>query len=313
MIVIASRNGGVGMRAAMEVLEVGGSALDAVEAGIRLVEANPEDHTVGLGGYPNLLGQMELDAAIMDGTTLEVGAVGSVTKSQHPISLARKVLETLPHVFLVGGGADRFAAEMKDEFDGLLTEEVKQVWRERLLQDLSPAELESLADRTDLWQQVARTTDPERAGGTMTMIAQDQEGNICAGVSTSGWAWKYPGRLGDSPIIGAGLYADSQYGAAACTGMGEMTIRACSAHSIVHSLRMGLSLEAAGRQAMEDLNRLGGRFLSRVNLIALNPDGEHIGFSNSQDRHYIALLAGMQEIMELPCNHVPTQQRWDTR
>lgn len=129
MIVVASANGRVGIGASMEVLKAGGSAVDAVEAGIRLVEDNPEDHTVGYSGYPNLVGVVELDASIMDGRTLGAGAVGAVRGFRHPISIARKVMDTLPHVFLVGGGAERFAEEMGFEREELLTPETRAAWR----------------------------------------------------------------------------------------------------------------------------------------------------------------------------------------
>ncbi len=235
MIVVASTNGNVGIDEAMRVLRAGGSAVDAVEAGIRLVEANPDDHTVGYGGYPNLVGQVELDAAIMDGRDLSAGAVGALQGYPYAISVARKVMDTLPHVFLVGEGAARFAAEMGFEHCALLTEEARETWARRLREDWPGEDLDRLTQRRDLSQWVSITTDPERAKGTVNFLAQDLHGNLCSGVSTSGWAWKYPGRIGDSPVIGAGLYADNRFGAAACTGMGEMAIRASTARSLVMS------------------------------------------------------------------------------
>jgi beta-aspartyl-peptidase (threonine type) len=310
VIVIASKNGIVGIKESMRVLQSGGSALDAVEAGIRLVEANPDDHSVGYSGYPNLIGQVELDAGIMDGRTLAAGAVGAMQGYPYAISVARQVMERLPHVFLVGEGAARFAAEMGFERRDLLTDEARQVWEKRLREDHPHQELGRLAERTDLWQWVGMATDPERARGTVNFIAQDARGNVCTGVSTSGWAWKYPGRVGDSPIIGAGLYADNRAGAAACTGMGEMAIRASTAHSIVFYLKMGMSPEEAGRRAMEDLNGLGGRFLSAMSFILLDTQGRHAGFSNVEGRTYIYLSDGMEEAAEASRVYVPTERRW---
>ncbi len=310
MIVVASANGIVGIKESMRVLEAGGSAADAVEAGIRLVEANADDHSVGYGGYPNLLGQVELDAGIMDGRGLTAGAVGAMQGYKHPISVARQVMENLPHVFLVGPGAERFAAEMGFERCDLLTEEARQAWQQRLQADAPAEVLSRLAEQPDLRKWVKIATDPERAGGTVNFIAQDAQGNICAGVSTSGWAWKYPGRLGDSPVVGAGLYADNRYGAAACTGMGEMAIRAGTAHSVVFYLKMGLSLAAAGRRTMEDLDGLGGRYLSQMSFIALDRDGRHAGFSNVEGKTYIYLTAGMVEPAETPRTYVWTKERW---
>jgi beta-aspartyl-peptidase (threonine type) len=313
VIVVASSNGSVGIRASMEVLQRGGSALDAVEAGIRLVEANPEDHSVGYSGYPNLLGQVELDAGIMDGRTLAAGAVGALQGYPHAISVARQVMEKLPHVFLVGRGAERFAAEMGFQPCELLTEEVRRIWAERLQVDMPGQDLGRLDERTDLWRQVGIATDPERARGTVNFLAVDRDENICAGVSTSGWAWKYPGRLGDSPVVGAGFYADNRAGAAACTGMGEMAIRAGTAHSVVFYLRMGLPLEDAGRRAMEDLNLLGGDYLSSMSFVILDRAGRHAGFSNSEGRTYIYLRDGMDAPEEVGRIHVPTKQRWGQR
>ena len=128
MIVIARHNGAIGIQEAIYVLQQGGSAVDAVETGIRLVESNPEDHSVGYSGYPNLLGEVELDASIMNGRTLESGAVGAMKEYPYAISVARKVMETLPHVMLVGHGAERFAAEMGFEKQDLLTEEAHAIW-----------------------------------------------------------------------------------------------------------------------------------------------------------------------------------------
>lgn len=310
MIVIASANGDIGMQDAMQVLKNGGSAMDAVEAGIRVVETNPEDRTVGLGGYPNLLGEMEVDAAIMDGRDLTTGAVGAVRDCLHPISLARKVMETLPHVFLVGLGAERFAAEMGFEPVDLLTEETRQSWVKRLRADHPEADLNQLDQQPDLWKWVMMATDPERAKGTINFIVRDGQGDIAAGVSTSGWAWKYPGRLGDSPIVGAGLYADNRFGAAACTGMGEMAIRACTAHSAVFYLKMGLSLDEAGRRAMLDLNDLGGRYLSQMNFLVMDKDGKFAGFSNVKDWPFAYMTAEMEEPVIAPRIFVKTEMRW---
>ena len=310
MIVVASSNGSVGIKESMRVLKNGGSAIDAVEAGIRLVEANPDDHTVGYGGFPNILGEVELDAALMNGADLSAGAVGAMQGYPYPISVARKVMETLPHVFLVGRGAERFAAEMGFEPASLLTNEARQVWEKRLREDMSDEQFNNWANLSDLHRRVELATDPERARGTVNFIAQDDNRDIAVGVSTSGWAWKYPGRLGDSPIIGAGLYADNRYGAAACTGMGEMAIRAGTAHSIVFYLKQGLPVKEAGRQAMLDLNDLGGRYLSVMNFVLLDPQGNHAGFSNIEGRTYIFMTGNMAEPEESPRVVVPTQMRW---
>jgi beta-aspartyl-peptidase (threonine type) len=234
MIVVASANGRIGIEAAVDVLKSGGSAVDAVEAGTRLVEANPDDHSVGYNGWPNVLGELELDASIMDGRSLMSGAVGAMKGYPYAISIARKVMDTLPHVLLVGAGAEHFAAEMGCEsWAEMLTEDVRQVWQRGLRKAIGSDDLSQVAQRTDLYKLVQMATDPEHTWGTVNFIAKDANGDIACAVSTSGWSWKYPGRLGDSPIIGAGNYADNRYGAAGCTGMGEMAIRASTAHSLV--------------------------------------------------------------------------------
>jgi beta-aspartyl-peptidase (threonine type) len=311
MIVVASTNGRVGIQAAVDILISGGSAIDAVEVGTRLVEANPDDHSVGYNGWPNVLGELELDASIMDGRSLMSGAVGAMKGFPYAISVARKVMETLPHVLLVGAGAERFAAEMGcDSWPEMLTEEVYQVWQRRLQQATGGADLSQINQRIDLHKLVRFTTDPERTWGTVNFIAQDGNGDIACAVSTSGWAWKYPGRLGDSPIIGAGNYADNRYGAVGCTGMGEMAIRASTAHSLIFYMKMGLSVAEAGQRVMEDLNDLGGQFLSTMNLIAIDKNGNHAGYTNIPGRTYIYQTASMPEYIEVERTVVPIQTRW---
>ena len=310
MIVITSSNGDVGIKESMRVLKAGGSAMDAVEAGIHLVESNPADHTVGYSGYPNIFGDVELDASIMDGRTLSSGAVGAVKGYEHPISIARLVMEKLPHVMLVGEGAERFADEMGIQKKDLLTPEAREVWEKRLRNDMPPEIFENLREQKDIWKWIKIATDPERAGGTVNFIAMDKNGDICTGVSTSGWAWKFPGRLGDSPIIGAGNYAHNKYGAAGCTGMGEMAIRAGTARSVVLYLKMGLSLEEAGREAMKDLDELGGKYVSRMNIIAMDKEGNPAAFSNIKEATYLYMTDEMEEPLEKPRLFVETHAVW---
>ena len=311
MLIICSENGKVGITLAMGVLKAGGSALDAVEAGIRLVEANAEDHSVGLGGYPNLLGAVELDASLMDGSTRMSGAVGALKSFGHPISIARAVLEKLPHVLLVGEGAERFAREMGFEEREMLTEAAAAAWREKLLRVMDAATLAELPERRDLWRWVQLSSDPQRSGGTTNFIAMDSMGNLASGVSTSGWFAKYPGRLGDSPIIGAGNYADSRYGAATCTGMGEMAIRAGTARSAILHLQQGASPEEAGRRVMEDLDTLGGPYLSGMNVLILDAQGRHAGMtSHAEGRNYLVLDDTMTAPETFTRTFIATRQHW---
>ncbi len=294
MIVVASSNGDVGIRQAMEVLRQGGSAINAIVAGIKPVESNPDDHSVGYSGLPNLIGEVELDASLMDGRTLEAGCVGALHGYEHAIEVARKVMEELPHVLIVGAGAARFAKEMGFPQRDLLTPEAKAIWEKGLERDttMTPGEVRFAERMAELSQ---RAADPERPTGTVNFIAQDRDGNIACGVSTSGWSWKYPGRLGDSPIIAAGNYADNRYGAAACTGHGEMAMRAATAHSVVLYMKMGMSLDAALREAMADLKALGGPWVSRMNIVALDRDGQPSGASNEAGKTLIFMRDDMAD------------------
>ena len=312
MIITASSNGAVGMETAINILKNGGSALDAVEAGIRLVEANPNEHSVGYNGYPNILGELELDASIMDGRTLNSGAVAAMKGFPYAISIARQLMDRkMPHVLLVGAGAERFAREIGAEGrDVMLEDEVEAVWR-RLAQSHSAEAVAALDEGTPLLDWVKLATDPERVNSTVNFIAVDKQGDICAGVSTSGWAWKYPGRVGDSPIIGAGNYADNRYGACACTGMGEMAIRASTAHSLVFYLKMGMSLSEAAQKAMEDLRDLGGDYIGDMNLIALDRQGEHIGMTTREGGAYIYQTADMNQHQSAERKLVELPRRWE--
>jgi L-asparaginase / beta-aspartyl-peptidase len=311
MFLVASTNAGVGLPEAMELLRDGASATDAVETAIRAVEANADDHSVGLGGYPNLLGEVELDAGLMQGQDLTSGSVAALKGYLHAISVARKVMDLLPHILLVGEGAARFAGEMGFQPADLLTEHAREAWANVLQPELSPEELAHIGERRDLWRWVEVASDPERTRGTTNVIARDRHGHLCVGVSTSGWAWKYPGRVGDSPIVGAGFYADDRYGAAACTGAGEMAIRAATAHSIVMYMKMGLALAEAGARSMADLNALGGRYLAGMSFIAVDALGNHAGFSSFQASTYLYFHASMSAPVTLPRTHMPLKTRWE--
>lgn len=311
MLLIASSNGAIGMDAAWHILQQGGSALDAVEAGTRLVEANPDDHTVGYSGYPNLLGEVELDASLMDGRTLRAGAVGALRGYRHAVSVARQVMEHLPHVLLAGEGAAQFAAARGFPQEDLLTEEAAQAWRKGI-EKRYPGVLQQPPEqrRAALLRQAAGlATDPEQVAGTVNFIAQDQARHIASAVSTSGWAWKYPGRMGDSPVIGAGNFADNRAGAATCTGWGELALRASSARSIVLALQMGQPLDAACRAAFSDLLALDVPPASIImSLIAIDRHGNHWAGSTAAGRSYVYRTAGMPAYAEAPRTHIALTQ-----
>jgi beta-aspartyl-peptidase (threonine type) len=287
MLLVGSENAAVGFTAGMRVLRRGGDAVDAVEATIRRVEANPRDHSVGYGGLPNILGEVELDASLMDGRSREAGAVCAVRGYLHVISLAREVMRRLPHVLLAGPGAEQLARELGMRRRRLLTAAARATFARRL----SPAFRRRHRGLVERVQAAAR--DPEVAArtqdyfGTVNVIAQDRSGNLASGVSTSGWAWKYPGRVGDSPIIGAGNYADSRYGACTCTGYGEMAIRAGTARAVVLALARSVPLERAGRAAMRDLATLSVPFPPRMHLLAVDARGRHTGFTTARGLGYV--------------------------
>lgn len=294
------------MDAAWGVLASGGSALDAVEAGCRLVEDNPSDHTVGYGGYPNLEGVVELDASIMDGETRAAGAVGSLRGYRAAITVARAVMERLPHVLVVGDGAARLAAEIGLGAEDLLTPEAAKVWRDGLDGQLSGDSLgarmlsmvQGLTSDPDLARDVASSTGAATAppdASTVNFIAIDDAGRMASAVSTSGWAWKYPGRLGDSPLIGAGNYCDSRFGAATCTGFGELAVRTSMARTVVSAMASGSSPLDALRAAVEELRTLGveeDRLI--MHALAVTPGGEHAAVTTrTAGAQYAVREAGM--------------------
>jgi len=271
--ILVSSEGKYGITDGMNALCASASALDVVEAAIRPVEVAPECRSVGLGGWPNLIGEAELDASIMDGTTLHSGSVGALVGYKHPISVARQVMERLPHVLLVGAGAARFAAEIGAEPGPAGTEEPARRGWEAWLADHVPPDVRARWPDVPLIPWARLTADPETAKGTTIALVKDAADRIASGVSTCGWAYKYPGRLGDSPIIGAGIYADSRYGAAGCTGMGELTIRCGTARAVVLYMKLGLSVETACREAIADLRAAERRFRGGVTVHAIDAAG----------------------------------------
>jgi beta-aspartyl-peptidase (threonine type) len=309
-VVLGSANARVGLPAAIAALRSGCSAMDAAVAAVKCVEDNRDDHGVGTGGIPNVLGQVELDASVMDGRTLAAGAVAAVKGFRHPIEIARKVMETTPHVMLVGAGAELFAERHGFEPAELLTPEAEAIWRERVIGG-APTGSSLYADSYQMYMAAVRDWVEllhDRILGTTNVIVRDTAGDIASAVSTSGWGFKWPGRVGDSPIVGAGNYADNRYGAAACTGRGEMAIRAVSAYSIVRYMRDGLVLDEALRRAMLDLRDLHDPFAERVNVmnaVAMDRDGQVAAISTAADTFYVFQTLDMSEPQELARACVP--------
>ncbi|MEU9888396.1 N(4)-(beta-N-acetylglucosaminyl)-L-asparaginase [Sphaerisporangium sp. NPDC051011] len=303
VVVAGSHNAAIGLQEAWRILAAGGTALDAVEAATRVVEDNEADHSVGYAGYPNLLGEVELDASIMDGARRRVGAVGALKGYRHPITVARAIMEHLPHTFLVGEGAARFAADMGMSTEDLLTDETRRIWRDGIEGNF-PGRLELF--REPLARLTALAADPMHVAGTVNVVARDSHGHLAVAVSTSGWAWKHPGRVGDSPVVGAGIYADDRYGAVGCTGLGELSMRGGLARDLIARLSCGQDLAAAGRASLDDLAQIASDFANSavMNVVALDRDGDTAAFSTTPDAHYVVMRQGYSMPEALASIHV---------
>ena len=288
IVAIASRNGDKAVREALRILKGGGDLLDAVEKGVRLVEDDPADTTVGYGGLPNLLGEVELDASIMDGATLRTGAVAGIKHFKNPISIARRVMEQTPHVLLIGEGADRFAKLQGFEETNLLTPEAKKRYEDMVT---GKAQLYSEAYRKihgELLEWYKKYIESKSdSHGTVNLIVRDSEGNLAVGVSTSGTALKMPGRTGDSPIIGAGNYADKTAGAAACTGRGELSIRICLAKHVVDLMRQRVPVQEACIDGIRKILQLNDPLGGGMNVLAMSRTGETAGASTAAEVFYL--------------------------
>ncbi len=252
--VISSANGLKAIEKAMELLKEKKDPLDAVIAAVNVVEDDPNDHSVGLGGLPNEDGVVELDASVMHGPTHKAGAVAALRNIKNPSKVARLVMERTDHVLLVGEGALRFAKAHGFKEEELLTDEARKIWlrwKENRSHDddwLSPEE----EGATSQPAAGARGREAiQHTWGTINCCAVDANNNFAGVTTTSGLSYKIPGRVGDSPIIGAGLYVDNQFGAAGSTGRGEANLQNCSAFLIVEMLRRGANPEYACMEAMK--------------------------------------------------------------
>ncbi|CAB5241066.1 unannotated protein [freshwater metagenome] len=294
-IIIGSERSEAGIPAAMEILRAGGSALDAVERGLRYCEDNLQDHYIGTSGLPNARGIVELDASIMIGSSRAFGAVAAVKNYPNPISIARKVLEELPqHSLLVGEGAEAFAEFLGFEKAELLTPESRELW----LKQLKTIPQESIEGentkatsgderyRLASLELVKRMAPHEGPWGTINIIALDQHGELVCGVSTSGYPYKHPGRVGDSAVAGAGNYSDIRYGAAACTGRGELALRAGTARTVVENIRAGQDPETACANALLEARALPDDFRAELRCLSLTPDGRHGGAAGMEGSTY---------------------------
>jgi N4-(beta-N-acetylglucosaminyl)-L-asparaginase len=302
-IVISSANGLIACARAMQMLRAGHDTLDAVVAGVNMVEEDPNDSSVGYGGLPNEEGVVELDASVMHGPTRRAGSVAAIRNVKTPSKVAKLVMEQTDHIMLVGEGALRFARAYGFKEEDLLTEKSRLAWLvwKRSLRDASgnnnwadgldapvPKKSSGLrrlfpdADAETLaWAWEVAVHPPT---GTINCLALNQKGEMSGVTTTSGLAWKIPGRVGDSPIIGAGLYVDQDVGAAGSTGRGEENIRVAGAHSIVENMRHGMSPTDAGLDVLKRIARNFDNDRERlrkfdINFYALRKDGVYAGAS----------------------------------
>ncbi len=261
-----------GLEAAWKILKSGGSALDAVEIATNIIEVDPNDSSVGYGGMPNERGVVQLDASIMDGKTYKAGAVGCLESFINPSSVARKVMERTNHVMLVDKGAKEFALMHGFKEENLLTEKSRLMWLKWK---------ENLSDTDDYYPPedgIYKEPKSKRVTGTVNVLAVDANGDVAGITSTSGLAWKIPGRVGDSPIIGAGLYVHNDVGAAGVTGLGEECIKTCLSFLTVEYMRMGKSPQDACNLAQARIIENYGNDEKKINfnekIVAINKNGD---------------------------------------
>ncbi len=304
-IVISSANGARACARAMEMLKAGADTLDAVVAGVNILEEDPEETSVGFGGLPNEEGVVELDASVMHGPSRRAGSVASIRGVKTPSKIAQLVMEQTDHLMLVGEGAGRFAESMGYRRETLLTEKARLAWLvwKQSLRDASghnnwvgtldapagpgkpSARLKQLfpeaSDELLAWACQMAVRPPT---GTINCLALNTRGAMSGVTTTSGLAWKIPGRVGDSPIIGAGLYVDQDVGGAGSTGRGEENIRVAGGHTIVENMRRGMTpreacLDALKRIARNFNNDRAKLLQFDLSFYALRRDGEYASVS----------------------------------
>ena len=294
-VVISTWNFGIAANAAAwQVLKNNGRALDAVELGVHVPEADPKNQSVGLGGLPDRDGKVTLDACIMD----EFGNCGSVAALEHilhPISVARKVMEKTPHVMLVGEGALQFALEQGFKKTNLLTAESEKAWKEWL----KKAEYKPVINIENRRFSPRKLPGNEYNHDTIGMLAMDAKGNLSGACTTSGMAYKMHGRVGDSPIIGAGLYVDNEIGGATSTGVGEEVIRNVGSFLVVELMRQGYSPEEACKEAVMRIIKKKPETAKniQVGFLALNKKGEYGSYAIQKGFSFAVCNSQNQELL----------------
>ena len=277
-LVISTWNHGLPANdAAWKIISSGGKAIDAVEAGVKIPEADPLSNSVGYGGYPDRDGHVTLDACIMD----ETGNCGSVSFLQHimhPISVARKVMDDTPHVMLSGEGALQFALQNGFKKQDLLTEESKQAWKNWL--------------KSGKYKPIINKENHDTIG----LLAIDKQGDISGACTTSGLAWKMHGRVGDSPIIGAGMFVDNEVGGAVATGMGEAVLKTLGTFLVVELMRNGATPQKACEEAVRRIVAKQNAKDFQIGYLALNKSGNHGAYCIHKGFNY-ALHNGKENVM----------------
>lgn len=297
-IVIATwRFGETAVKAAAELLKRGKPALDAALAGAQAVEDDPKVDSVGFGGLGNTLGTVQLDACVMDGKTLACGGVAGVENIRHVAALARRVMEKTPHVLLVGEGAKLFGIQQGFPLEPLSTPESLAAWEKRRPRG-----------RTE---NAPPDGAPPGSHDTVTVLALDQKGNLGGVCSTSGLAHKLPGRVGDSPLIGAGLYVDNAGGAAGATGVGEEVIRIGGSLIIVEAMRAGKMPQEACELAVKRVNAVAvsrGVHPARVAFLALDPKGRY-GGAATKDTNFEFAVATPLKVEQIKAREIGPEEK----
>ncbi|MCZ0935647.1 MAG: N(4)-(beta-N-acetylglucosaminyl)-L-asparaginase [Gemmatimonadetes bacterium] len=331
-MMITSHTNDTGRRAAAaswQILSGGGTAMDAVERGANIIELDPDETSVGWGGLPNAEGIVQLDASVMDGATYNAGSVAGIEGIRTPASVARLVMERTDHVMLIGDYAQRFAVGFGFEVQDLMTPKSREIWlrwRERLsdTDDWGPPDHlrrprggsgDGGLDEAEQWAELLDL--PGRDGpdrdyvlaeallhryGTTNVLAVDAQGNVSGITTTSGLAWKVPGRVGDSPIIGAGLYVDNDIGAAAVTGRGEDVIKSCAGYYVVSRMGAGRTPQQACEDAVAMIRHkyrnVNPDFIPSEKFVAINKDGDYgcawMPFRDTPPRMTVANVDGIQ-------------------
>tara|TARA_B100000214_G_scaffold375025_2_gene359694 strand:- start:614 stop:1564 length:951 start_codon:yes stop_codon:yes gene_type:complete len=254
-VIISTWNFGIpANEEALRALNNGGDAMDAAEAGARNAESDIENNSVGLGGLPDELGYVTLDSCVMDSAG-NAGSVAFLQNIEHPVSVARMVMEKTKHVMLVGEGAKQFALSQGFKEKNLLTEKSKKEWKK--------------------WLKERREMTPHETHDTLSVLVQDKKGDLAGACTTSGWAYKMHGRVGDSPIIGAALFVDNEVGCAAATGLGEEVIKSTGSFLVVELMRQGYNPNEACQEALNRVIKAhNGNPDFQIGYIALRKDGK---------------------------------------